>query len=255
LWHATGRRSRGEIKAADLVPYRSMDEEDLIHLLHSSEATKRTVAGMLLSHIPTERTVKELCSRLQSEKKLYTKIAISESLIALQEISCPYVLALLGTIGNNQESEIPQKGFLKISYPLPRDLAARTLCRFDTKFLQRFIEHAYQLESHIALEQLIDAIGHMIYTNRVHTAASEIIPLYEKHQTEMIKFKVIRCLSGIRDKEAEIFLYNSLITESGSMLFEVVRSVILSGIGLPSDTEAHMPPEYRAFATKLRKKL
>ena len=63
------------------------------------------------------------------EKKLYPKIALCETLAVCAELSIEPLIGLLGQIGNNQERKIPETGFYKVSYPLPRDIAARTICR------------------------------------------------------------------------------------------------------------------------------
>jgi hypothetical protein len=73
--------------------------------------------------------VTELCRQLAVEKKLYTKIALCESLAARAELSIEPLIELLGRIGKNQETKIPERGFYKVSYPLPRDIAARIICR------------------------------------------------------------------------------------------------------------------------------
>ncbi|MDG5814675.1 hypothetical protein QA601_06285 [Chitinispirillales bacterium ANBcel5] len=245
------RRGRGEIGDDELAPFKGYSEDTLIKMLYSSVAAKRTIASKLLSECGTERSVKALCDRLWVEKKLYTRIAVCESLVTLQDSAYPYLLEMLSTIGNNQQKEIPQKGFLKTSYPLPRDLAARTLCRFDKQYLGRFIDFAYQLQSLLALEQLIDVIGHMVYSHRVKMDSRKIIGLYSIHQTEMVKYKVIRSLSGLHDLGAKEFLYKNLNDPNRGIQFETVRSLILSGIGLEKDAEQLLVPEVRDFAAKL----
>jgi hypothetical protein len=249
------RRIRGEIRVEELSPYLDHNEDELITMLNSSEAFKRTIAANLLVNFKSNNSVAALCIRFQSEKKLYTKIAISDSLIGLQEISYSYLIRLLGKIGNNLETEIPQKGFLKKSYPLPRDVAARTLCRFDPENLNKFITIAYKLDSLIVLEQIIDVIGHMIFSHKLSPGSLKIIGLYEKNQTEMIKYKIIRCLSGIKDKYSEEFLYKNLKEDNKGFQFEIVRSLILSGIGLQTVPDKVLLQKVRDFADKLQKLL
>ena len=85
-------------------------------------------------------------------------MAISE---ALSQIGVPAIsplLDLLGEIGKNQETELPQKYFNKKSYPLVRDLAARTLVKIGkpaTPYLIEVIENGTDYKA----QQAIDAIG------------------------------------------------------------------------------------------------
>ena len=71
--------------------------------------------------------VDKLCHQLAIEKKLYTKIALCETLAECAELSIEPLIGLLGRIGKNQETQIPEIGFYKVSYPLQRDIAARTI--------------------------------------------------------------------------------------------------------------------------------
>jgi hypothetical protein len=63
------------------------------------------------------------------KKKLYTKIAICEAIEAYGVSSLPYLVPLLGKIGNNQHKKAGFYDLDKKSYPLPRDIAARIIIR------------------------------------------------------------------------------------------------------------------------------
>jgi hypothetical protein len=126
---STKRRERGEVTQADIDPFLSISTGELLGRLRSPAPTIRTCAAIVLGNHKESKVVAALCRQLKIEKKLYCRIAISDSLANMGSLSVQALLALLGKIGHNQERDVPQKGFNKTSYPLPRDIAARTLCR------------------------------------------------------------------------------------------------------------------------------
>ena len=161
---AEKRRNRGEVTQEEIVPFLSMSLDELFHLISSSEPNIRTCAATALANYKLPKVVAGLCRQLKIEEKLYCKIAISASLIKIGSLSIQPLLALLGKIGQNQEVEIIQKGFDKISYPLPRDIVARTLCRMNEDILAELIEFIENKREPFEIEQAIDVIGHIVYT-------------------------------------------------------------------------------------------
>ncbi|MCD4721851.1 MAG: hypothetical protein K8S13_18630, partial [Desulfobacula sp.] len=126
---AAKRRERGEVNETDISDFASFDESELLSFLHSEKAVERSCAVINLRKYHNTTVVDKLCHQLVIEKKLYTRIALCETLAECAELSIEPLIGLLGQIGKNQETKIPETGFYKVSYPLPRDIAARTICR------------------------------------------------------------------------------------------------------------------------------
>lgn len=247
------RKSRGEITKTDLIPYQHLDEDGLHHLLNSDIPLQRTCAAKLLANFDTEKTVTCLCQRLRLEKKLYSKIAITESLVKLQDKSFPFLLEMLGEIGTNQEKEIPQKGFLKKSYPLPRDIAARTLCRFGDNVFENLLIYISSPKSVFALEQALDVIGHISYTRKTRIPSPLFISVSEKYRTDMVTFKIIRCLANASDEEGKQFLLKQVQNGAIGMVYAAARSLILAGYGIQDHIREKLHPGVNEFITKLEK--
>lgn len=249
---AENRRKRGEITDIDLIPYRNLKEEELFILINNIDPVKRTCAAILLGNFNTDSCAFVLCNRLKIEDKLYTKIAICNSLVLLQKLSFYLLLDLLGKIGRNQEKSLPQKGFLKKSYPLPRDIAARTLSRFNIRILKELYDYICKPKSTLALEQAIDVIGHISFTNSISLKTDLLLGLLDKYDSEMLKLKVIRCLSNKSNKKAEEFLYNQLKNGSKGIAFEAARSLVLSGNNIQEAILNELDSDIQDFVTKLK---
>ncbi len=126
---AAKRRERGEVNETDISDFASFDESELLFFLNSEKTVERSCAAIHLKKYQNPTVVDKLCHQLAIEKKLYTKIALCETLVECAGLSIEPLIGLLGQIGKNQETKIPETGFYKVSYPLPRDIAARTICR------------------------------------------------------------------------------------------------------------------------------
>ncbi|PCI27604.1 MAG: hypothetical protein COB67_08155 [SAR324 cluster bacterium] len=251
---ATKRRERGEVTPADIDPFLSISTEELLYQLSSPKPSIRTCAATVLSSRKGTEIADCLCQQLKNEQKLYCKIAISNSLVNIGSLSVQPLLALLGKIGRNQETGIPQKGFNKISYPLPRDIAARILCRMGGGILPEVFAFLENERQPIELEQAIDVIGHIVYTSKLTIDSNILIQIADKYsEALMVQFKIIRCFSGFADDQTKHFLYKQLKSHDLGLQFEAARSVVLSGLDLPVD-HCKWPEEVNAFIKQLTKK-
>ncbi|MCP4351570.1 MAG: hypothetical protein GY795_39390 [Desulfobacterales bacterium] len=231
---ATKRRERGNITQIDIDPFLIMPTDKLLCHLISPTPTIRTCAATVLGNHKESKVVTALCRQIRIEKKLYCRMAISDSLINIGSLSIQPLLALLGKVGHNQEINIPKKGFNKTSYPLPRDIAARTLCRMGGSILPEAFEFIENNGQPFALEQAIDIIGHIVYTNKLDIDSEILIQLSGKYsEYPMIQFKITRCFSGFSDNIAKQFLYSMLKSSELGLQFEAARSLVLSDQNLP----------------------
>lgn len=235
---AVKRRERGEVNEFDISCFELFDESELLSLLQSKIPVERSCAAIHLRKHKNLNVVNELCCFLTLEKKLYVKIALCETLVECAELSIDPLIRLLGRIGKNQETKIPETGFYKISYPLPRDIAARTICRLGTIAilpLEDFIKSSKDMN---ALSQAIDAYGHIIFSNKIKRSSSTIKELYKKQlKSYFIKYKITRCLSAINDNWSKSFLLETIQTDCKELRLEALRSLLLLKIEIPDSTK------------------
>lgn len=231
---ALNRRSRGEANEVDFAQYETCDKQELLILLKSKIPVERTCAAILLEKYLNPMVVNQLCSQLTIEKSLYTKMALSKTLAKQPDLSLEPLIGLLGKIGNNQETEIPEIGFYKVSYPLPRDISARTICRLGNVAimpLENFIRTSQDMK---ATTQAMDAYGHIIYSRKMKRSSSALLELYKKHpENDFLKYKIARCLSGFPDKWAKAYLVNLLQTSHQGLRLESLRSLRLLKVEIP----------------------
>ncbi len=253
---AIKRRERGEVNEADITHFASFDEPELLFLLHSKIPVERSCAAIHLRKYQSPTVVGRLCHQLAIEKKLYTKIALCETLAKCAELSIEPLIGLLGKIGKNQETKIPETGFYKVSYPLPRDIVARTICRLGTVAilpLDKFIKSSKDIN---ALAQAIDAYGHIVYSNKIKCSSSPLQELYARHpKNDFLKYKITRCLSGIQDEWAKSFLLESIQTGCKGLRLEALRSLLLLKIEIPGNIQNGFSAEMQKLESFLKKKL
>ncbi len=191
------RKRRGETTAVDDLTFSEFSDKDLIRYLKSPVPIERTSAAKELGIRKYIPGVDNLCITLRKEKKLYTKIAISEALVNIGVPSIEPLCDLLGEIGNNQERELPVKGFYKRSYPLPRDIAARTLIRMKLPTLP-FLFRALENNKREQISEAIDAIGFISFYEKNNDAVPYLMDLYNSND-DLIKWKVVRAFQSFGD--------------------------------------------------------
>lgn len=127
-------RKRGMIEQIDIDSIISLSYSELISLIDSKLSIERSASIHLLSNkvsCDNEDFVAVLLKRLSIEKSLYTKIEICNALEKGSEKTARQMVQYLGCIGNNQHRWLPDRISKKISYPLPRDIIARSLGKMN----------------------------------------------------------------------------------------------------------------------------
>lgn len=251
---AEQRRKRGEIRQEDLLPLQGKSEAVLIKLLERGEAVERTAAARLLAASPSMESTAALVHCLSTENSLYPRIEISRSLQQHGMKAFPLLVDLLGKIGTNHEMLLPKKGFEKISYPLPRDIAARCLCSFGAGVLPDLFSFLECTEPFKA-EQTLDLIGHIAYTEGVDLPAEPIIAVWKRYRRDLLLLKVLRALSQSREAQASGFLVQNLAYPEEGIVFEALRSLILSGGKIPDEAWSALNEQQRAFARRIAGKI
>ena len=219
-------RGRGFLTDGIASEFENISFDEKIELLGSKIATERTLGARLLRDESTEEVVGCLINALMTEEKLYPKIEICNALSEMEEIAIKPLVMCLGKIGNNQHKIIPQEEFLKDSYPLPRDIASRTLIRIGGNAIPELLKHL-KVEDKSILSEVIDTIGHINFNSEPGDIYELLKSCYNRNNREdLIKWKIIRAFSGIN--ESEDFLNNQYVEINNKRLKkEIKRSLRL----------------------------
>jgi hypothetical protein len=199
---------RGLASKTDIEDLSTRSQAQLIELLHSNRAITRTASAYNLTSTQEEVT-EELLKQLQVETCLYTRIAICERIEKGNITTAKQMIEYLGKIGANQYKEIPAAVSKKKSFPLPRDIIARSLGRMDTAVFPALLE-VLGSQDVKKISEVLDAIGYMVfYQSQLVTLqnAEVIFHIAENYeQNRLILWKAIMCLSAFGLKESEEFL-------------------------------------------------
>ena len=221
----TALDSRGIDDRRLIEEYHKLDFTILKEKLESPLPTERTAAARVLSNHKTDECAQMLAEALIKETKLYSKIAISESLGTLGIISLKYLLPLLGKIGTNQHKTIPEEKFRKKSFPLPRDIVSRTITKIGEEALAP-LEEFIMSEDDSAVSEALDAYGFIHFYGNNERDSSFLIKIYGRTQNLMIKWKIIRALESFADNETVNLLEKVLKDKTCTILHkEAERSL------------------------------
>ena len=224
---------RGFVDKKDIEKFIYNSDEELINLLDSKEAWIRTAAVYILSDrkLENDEFIEKLLLLLHKEKSLYTKIAICEALEKGNDEVAEKMILYLGKIGNNQYKALPEQPSKKKSYPLPRDIIARTLGNMKPEILDVLLK-VLIFNDTVKISEAIDAIGFMVFYNSQLATKNnfmEIEKIMKKYKdNEVIIWKCITCLSAFPLKESISLLNNikELINDTNNILYkEANRSI------------------------------
>lgn len=229
-------RKRGLPNEADIFKAKQLTPELLYKKLSSVLPAERSAAAIALREkiVNNKECTSHLILTLQFEKSLYSKIEICKTLEAGDSTTAFLMCDYLGKIGNNQHSTVPDQVSKKKSYPLPRDIIARSLGKMDKSIFPVLLERAENV-SKSQLSELLDAIGFIAFYNQDLAIVSNFIPIirmYEKYKSnEMIIWKTAICCSSFPIRQSIDLLNN--IAESATnetILAEVKRSLKLLNV-------------------------
>ncbi len=235
------REKRGKVFDKDLEPFLDCNTKQLILILNEDNPQKRTIAAILLGRNKDKKGIEPLAKTFLDEKALYTRIAISKSLAMYGQDAIPFLIDLLGKIGKNQEKELPKKYFNKKSFPLPRDLAARTLIKTGTIATPYLIEILGSNCDNFIKEQAIDSIGAIAHKYNDHTSLNSLISLYKSiglnkidgKKNIIIEWKILRSLSGFKKNQKALNLVIEILNNNKNLVeiqWEAIRSIGQIGI-------------------------
>ena len=197
------RRGFCDDDRAEALASKSRDE--LIILLSDNNPATRTAAAKRLEHHKSDEVINAICDALPREDRLYTRLAICETLVAFGKDSVPRLASLLGKIGDNRLESVPDKIFRKKSYPLPRDLAARTISRIGRDALPVLADILDNGDSTAACEA-IDATGFICFADADNRMLSHITDFARRNRhNDVVRWKIAIALRSFRSPEASIF--------------------------------------------------
>lgn len=191
-------QKRGYAYTEDIEKLKEFSQSDLVNLLHSNNAVTRTSAAYNLS-ATKEVVAKELLKQLCSEKCLYTKIAICQCLEKGNIDTAKQMINYLGKIGTNQHKQLPPIVSAKKSYPLPRDIIARSLGRMNVSVFPLLL-NVLKSNDILSISEALDAIGFMAFYHQELVTEINAKVIYETinnyDNNSLIIWKCILCLSA-----------------------------------------------------------
>jgi len=235
------RQQRGQPTPKEVASLSKFHLSELIKLLNNSDAATRSAAAIILGKRKNADAVKPLCRQLQKEKALYAKINICNALAEIGEPAVPELVSLLGKIGKTQHKSVEYKGFYKFSYPLPRDICARTLMKIGVpalKYLQKVINEA----SRTVASEAIDAVGHISFYSKDTSSVNVLLKALDVYkEDELIVWKIVRSFQAFNMPETNMVLYSIINGELYPLLkYEAVRSLALNRVKIPENIKTQL---------------
>ncbi len=230
---AEALRKRGLPARADLDRLHDMPFDALLGMINAPTPAERTAAVRLLAARGplNEQLVQAMLGRLCRENCLYTKLELCKALeqgdIAVARLMVPY----LGRVGQNRHQTVPGRVSQKVSFPLPRDIIARTLGRMSPAVLPALLEVLHTAGPQ-AVSEALDAVGWMaFYHPQLATAENTARLLTAAHAVKangLLLWKAVLCLSAFPRAEALAFLEGIRATHPNTVIQdEAARSIRL----------------------------
>lgn len=201
-------RKRGMAGEEDIKLLESLSTEDIFRKINSTSPSERSAAVIILRsrcNMENKEYIFLLLERLKKEKSLYTKIEICNTLEKGNKTVALMMCNYLGSIGNNQHLTIPNTVSRKKSFPLQRDIIARSLGKMDKEVFPTLLEQLNILDR-TKISELLDAIGYIAFYNPDLANPENfgyILNTYEKYKEDMlIVWKITLCCSGFPMKES-----------------------------------------------------
>lgn len=225
-----GRIKRGEAPEEIIVSFSELSGDELINRLKDKIAANRSAAAIVLGKRKYNAAIIPLCNAIKTEKALYSKINMCNALSDMGEASLPELIPLLGKIGNNRHKKLPEKGFYKFSYPLPRDIIARTIIRIGVPALNN-LASVLKSGSREAIPEAIDAIGHITFYSKYTSLENELIKLFFNSQSDqLILWKILRAFQAFNSPTVNRILEEVLLNSTEPLFrWESARSMAMNG--------------------------
>ena len=219
-------QKRGFIEENDVLDFNHLSNSDLLNLLNSTHSYERTIAVRLLfqrkQYYDLEIT-KLLLVKLSNEKSLYTKLEICKLLEHGNLATAKLMTSYLGIIGNNQYTCLPENVSRKKSYPLPRDIIARSLARMSFEVITT-LEDVLLSNNEPKISEAVDALGFMLFYNQDKLNISYynlvLSTMQKYHYNDLIYWKCITCLSAFNSVKNIALLKRVLVSDKPKLIRE-----------------------------------
>ncbi|EGO65983.1 hypothetical protein [Acetonema longum] len=222
---------RGFASEGDVAKLKPFPVSQLVALLHSDDPVTRTAAARCLSAVDAV-VVAHLLEQLAMEKCLYTKIAICETLEKGDLSTARKMILYLGKIGRNQHYALPDRISAKKSYPLPRDIIARSLGKMNGSIFPALLDvlHGGDAER---ISEVLDSIGFMVFYHpemATETHAQEIYRVFSVYEhSQLIVWKALLCLSAFPLPQSLSILqgfsaYNNVLGEEAKRSLHLIST-------------------------------
>ncbi len=219
-------KSRGFFNKCEISAIDDLNPDKIIELLYDSAPNIRSAAVKKIAELKNENHIPILCELLKNEKKLYTKIALSDALIGYGAKAAPFLTALFGKIGNNQHNKPAMVDLKKLSFPLPRDITARITARIGPAALDE-LEKVLKCGDLHQITEAIDAIGHIAYNFKDIKSENALFETLNKYpRNELILWKIIRAFQAFPSERVIKYLLGMVTEEKDEILIaEAKRSL------------------------------
>ena len=244
-------RNRGCASDTDLQQLAFADDETLLGLLHSGTPVQRTAAATLLATRPVGKTAAfftAALATLQTETRLYTRLALCSALQQGGPAAAQQMVPFLGKIGNNQYQTPPAHASQKKSYPLPRDIIARSLARMGTDALPALLAVLRQ-GTDVQVSEALDAVGFLLFYQpgpAPQTALKAVLGTLQRYPgNDLVLWKCAGCLCAFGDTQSTTLLQNlAAQVASPAVRAQAARSLRLLA---KRDTKSGCPPVEQAL--------
>lgn len=220
-------KTRGMAFDEDRLYCKEASEKDLLNILTTGTPSQKSAACERL-HARNQDVIIALLECLCKEQHLYTKIAICKCLEKGDQKTAQCMCEYLGKIGKNQHRKLPDNVSKKKSYPLPRDIIARSLGNMDPSVFPVLLAELDQ-DHKYRNRELIDAIGFMAFYHPElvnEETARKLITLLNQTADEVLIWKILLCFSAFPLVQIEEILRFYVQTE-GLLADEAMRSLHL----------------------------
>lgn len=218
-------KSRGMVSKRELEAYGRLTDAELYEMFGSTQAAIRSAAIHILAerHMDEADYTERILRQLSVEKSLYTRMSICNVLEHGNKETAIRMTTYLGKIGNNQYRQLPDNVSRKKSYPLQRDIIARTLAKMNLAVFPVLIDLLKATEWSMRSEG-IDAVGYMVFYNRQLATEENAQLIYETMYRykgdSVIYWKLIQCLSAF-SLESCTYRLQEIMAENPGTLFEM----------------------------------
>lgn len=217
-------KSRGFVSEGQESDFINLSFSEQLLLLESKNACDRTIGARLLGIQGNINAIRPLCNALRSENKLYPKLEICSSLAGFGLHAVPYLVSMLGDVGNNQYKVVPEVKFKKKNYPLPRDLTARVLMRIGSVAMPH-LQNVLLYGTEKQIIEAIDVIGYINFYTLNKIGLQSLIDCFERFKhNDIIIWKIVRAMSAFPLSEGFLRQLDASINHSG-IKQEISRSL------------------------------